>query len=51
VANVAEKDNKNKPNRNYDAYEDMRRICAYPKKYMITCPELLYEKMQEKVVL
>uniref|UniRef100_A0A915NS64 Mitochondrial cytochrome c oxidase subunit VIc/VIIs domain-containing protein n=1 Tax=Meloidogyne floridensis TaxID=298350 RepID=A0A915NS64_9BILA len=33
---------------NYDPYEEMRRICAYPKKYMITCPTVLAEKLKEK---
>lgn len=34
--------------KNYDAYEEMRRICNYPKKYMITCPSVLAERLEEK---
>ena len=34
--------------RKYDPYEEMRRICSYPKKYMVSCPDVLYEKLKEK---
>ncbi|KAL7079076.1 hypothetical protein ACQ4LE_001793 [Meloidogyne hapla] len=34
--------------RNYDPYAEMKRICAYPKKYLVSCPTVLAERLEEK---
>lgn len=34
--------------KNHDGYEEMRRICSYPKKYLHSCPSVVAERLLEK---